>query len=1043
MLRFLRIACEVIASLAGIAIMLALFLIWRLGNGPMQATFLTPTIESSIESLVPDTRVSIAYTLLAWNDTNHSITLHADQLDVRDKEGRVIAGVSEFDTQLSLLGIVFGQFLPVALMVEHPHIRLERQPDGTFTFGGTATGEAATVPATSEESAKKSLARLAGHLAHSFFTRHLVVDRAVFDIHDIATNSDWTVTIPKIALQRTGHDLAGRAAVDMAQQDRIATVTVNYSYDRREDLHRLTAHFNDITPAFFAGGHPATLGLAQAAMFDLPLTGDIGIAFDSALNVAVGNLALHGGGGFLKNTDLWDKPRAVSSLDIRADYDRRLGILEIPSVKADFGGARGSLSGKAVAHDAANPFLMDFSLRAQLDNWPMDNYGDLWPKPIIPGARDWIAENLSKGRFDHAEADLKGTLDLPNIDNSTFTDAHGKVTATGGRVRYMDSMPPVEGVNADATFDMNQLTAQISGGGIGAIQIVPFTLQITGFEDDVQNISIPLKVAGPIPDILALIDHPPLGYTHAIGLTPGDITGDAAGEADFRFPLLRDVAMKDVGIAATATLSNVASSRLVKGLAVTQGQFALNLTTEDFDLKGPAAINSVPLQVELQQNFTANSGKPLRQASVTGALSADQWHALGVDVFAGTRGAMNVALQMTQADKDKTLFSGSIDMTPAEAHIDKLDWQKPAQAPAAASFAAERTVPGILNVTAIDLHGPQLDIQGAATVDGDGTLQKLDLKPMIAGRTNVTLHLARPAAANGALRIDAEGEALDISGFKSGTASEPAAPQPEEFHIKVTKLYGDADGFITKAEGYAIRDAKGWSEIDLHGLAEGDHPLAITLAVRPDGGRDFSVTCDDFGAALKGLGFADTVRGGKLDIDGSSDAQDPRAIVGRISVGSFNVGKLPLLAVLMNAASPFGFAGLFSGSMDFDHIRGKFRWEGDTIRLDDVHAAGASVGINIDGVVDTNTNNANLHGTMVPFSMINSVIGAIPLIGNIFTGGKDQGVFAVAYTIKGPLDAPKTSVNPASLLTPGFVRNLFFSGGDDEEETPDEKAVKP
>jgi hypothetical protein len=179
------------------------------------------------------------------------------------------------------------------------------------------------------------------------------------------------------------------------------------------------------------------------------------------------------------------------------------------------------------------------------------------------------------------------------------------------------------------------------------------------------------------------------------------------------------------------------------------------------------------------------------------------------------------------------------------------------------------------------------------------------------------------------------------------------------------------------------------------------------------------------------------VRGGKLAITGASDPDDPRAIVGKVSIGSFVAGDLPVLAVLMNAASPFGFAGLFTGSMDFDHVRGQFRWEGDEIKLTDIHAAGAAVGLNIDGRVDMNSGDTNLHGTMVPFSVMNSIIGSIPVIGDLFTGGKDQGILAVAYTIKGPIDNPNVSVNPASLLTPGFLRNLFFSGDDDE--TPEAK----
>jgi hypothetical protein len=402
---------------------------------------------------------------------------------------------------------------------------------------------------------------------------------------------------------------------------------------------------------------------------------------------------------------------------------------------------------------------------------------------------------------------------------------------------------------------------------------------------------------------------------------------------------------------------------------------------------------------------------------------------------------MAVTLQMTQPTRNRTLFSGTLDMTGADVRIDQLNWKKPAQAPASASFAAEKKNDKEIRITSIEWHGPHMNVKGQATLSGDDLrLISLSLNPMMVGRTNASVHFSRLDDDTGALHFDAEGEALDISGFKGGKEPENSQPQPKEFRIKVGKLYTSDKGFIAKAEGYAIRDAKGWSEIGLHGLADGSHQLDVDLGLRDDGGRNFSITCDDFGNALKGLGFTDTVRGGKVDIHGESDPADPRAIIGKANIGSFNAGDLPLLAVLMNAASPFGFAGLFSGSMDFDHIRGKFRWEGNTIKLTGMRAAGAAVGINIDGNVNMDTNEANLHGTMVPFSMVNDIIGAIPIIGDLFTGGKGQGFFAVSYTIKGPIDKPNISVNPVSLLTPGFLRNLFFGDSDEEDEGTDNKS---
>jgi hypothetical protein len=40
-------------------------------------------------------------------------------------------------------------------------------------------------------------------------------------------------------------------------------------------------------------------------------------------------------------------------------------------------------------------------------------------------------------------------------------------------------------------------------------------------------------------------------------------------------------------------------------------------------------------------------------------------------------------------------------------------------------------------------------------------------------------------------------------------------------------------------------------------------------------------------------------------------------------------------------------------------------------------------------------------------------------------GGKGEGLISVAYRLPGQLADPQVAVNPASVLTPGFLRGLF------------------
>jgi hypothetical protein len=47
------------------------------------------------------------------------------------------------------------------------------------------------------------------------------------------------------------------------------------------------------------------------------------------------------------------------------------------------------------------------------------------------------------------------------------------------------------------------------------------------------------------------------------------------------------------------------------------------------------------------------------------------------------------------------------------------------------------------------------------------------------------------------------------------------------------------------------------------------------------------------------------------------------------------------------------------------------------------------------------------------------------VIGRIFTSERGGGLFAASYSVRGPTADPDVSVNPLSVLAPGFLRGLF------------------
>jgi len=88
-------------------------------------------------------------------------------------------------------------------------------------------------------------------------------------------------------------------------------------------------------------------------------------------------------------------------------------------------------------------------------------------------------------------------------------------------------------------------------------------------------------------------------------------------------------------------------------------------------------------------------------------------------------------------------------------------------------------------------------------------------------------------------------------------------------------------------------------------------------------------------------------------------------------------------------------------------------------------ANGPSLGITMEGQIDTGAGKINVNGVVVPAYGLNSLLGKIPLVGNLFSGGSGKGLFGVTYRVKGTTDEPEVNANPLSGLAPGFLRLLF------------------
>jgi hypothetical protein len=214
--------------------------------------------------------------------------------------------------------------------------------------------------------------------------------------------------------------------------------------------------------------------------------------------------------------------------------------------------------------------------------------------------------------------------------------------------------------------------------------------------------------------------------------------------------------------------------------------------------------------------------------------------------------------------------------------------------------------------------------------------------------------------------------------------------------------------------------------------------LKVDFGPRGEGPYGFLVQTSDMGAALRALDLRDTIHGGRVVIQGKSDGPLPGSpLDARIEAHDYVLIEAPALARLLTMASLTGISDVLSGEgIRLDRLVGEFRLTDGLMETDLIRAYGSALGLTARGKIDFDESLADLEGTVVPAYSVNRILGGIPVLGPLLTGGKGEGLLAVTYRMTGDLDDPEVSVNPLSALAPGFLRGLFQGtvGGEADDD---------
>ena len=1017
---WLRVAA---ATLAGAAVLVVAFGL-RLAHGPIPVTFLIHPLAQALVPADSGLDAKVQSVELVWGGWQNPLDLRARGVEVRRKGGAVALKVPEIDLQPSGWALWRGVFAPRRLEVRGGEINLIRHKDGHVDLGLDLAASA---------SQKSNIGEFIALLVSEFsaekptgiarYLKRAGIAGAKLTLEDRTLGMTWKASRVNLVLSRLANEgLLGRLSVVVvlgSDQVHLAAVAQYRPSAGRADVRATVA---DLPVAALA---PLSPRLADLAEVDVPLSGDLEFSVDRDGKPSAAQFSLRSNAGTLSWPGVAKPPVKVTDVHVAGSVAADFSRLHIAKAKLDVEGATGiSAAGDLTFADAG----IGIALTGGFGVIALADLPRLWPLGLASDVRKWMTENLLAGDATDGvfRVDLApGAMADPTTIPASAVDLSFRFS--NATAQYLHPLPPLTGCVGSAHLDATTFDVILDRGRVGPLSVSEGRMHLSGINiKDTQAVT-EFVVRGPARAALELLDHPPLGFASKLKVPADKVDGTTAVRVRFNFPVKKHLPIADLKIIAAANLQHFTLPKILDRYRLDDGHLFLKVDNERLEVNGTAALDGVPVTLTWQREFSDKRRYESRYV-LTGVFGDKARKTLFFDTVPYVQGAVDSTIVIYRSRKNSSEIEGRFGLDQAVVSLPALHWQKPAGE--AASLRVLLTVPsaGPLKVDRFAFSATNFSAQGRATID-KGTLQRLDLADVRYGDNDYSATVT--SLPGGGYRVAANGESFDFAPYLSDLFKPEAGAPPLDFSARLNHLVlGHGETLSNLVANGSRRDGQ-WRTLDVVGNFADAKLFRMAIARKADK-RLLTVTSGDAGAVISGLGLSPNVVGGRLDLTATyDDSKLGSPLDGEVRLADFRIQHAPVLARILSVASLGGITALLSGQgIAFAGAVIPLHVEGAEMKIGEARAWGDAIGITASGDVGLDNATLKLRGSIIPAYTINSMVGHIPVIGDLLVGGKGGGIIGFAYSVSGPLSNPQVSVNPLSALAPGFLRQIFEGGAE-------------
>ncbi|MBI1300209.1 MAG: hypothetical protein GC137_00985 [Alphaproteobacteria bacterium] len=1034
---------------------LGLIFVWRVTLKPWDITSAGPYIVSALRDPVTGNYARFGKVILFWPKLTGPLYLELQNSELVSKNGDVIVSVQGAAISFSRLGLLAGRVMPKEIVLKSPTFKVDRHKDNSFkmALGQAVSGKVqeqqyALSYRIFENLAKPGRNYISGSTLG--FLQSLKIENARLLIDDQIIQQTWSLPDFNAGFETTSDGLSGYARLNLPNVGlEQSKLFAGMTYDWETKKTNVAFKLQSVDVKSIIGRIP-----------ELGILGNQNIVFSANMETILDEdflpsdvrLDIQSHEGQIVHPDFSETPVPYKNLLVKGTYNHAGKTLILKNTEITLRDTKFEFEAD-IQHEESR---ISGPVKVSTKNLPQQNIAGLWPVILEDDdSKRWIVDKMSNGTFD--EIAVEFNLLAEKTHSSTMVEQiYGPVAPSGKPewragfenvkagfsfqnmdLDYKQPLDPVKNAYGSGSFDLTRdtLKVDLEKGSLGVIPITKAHIELYEVaKEGAGDANLNVDLDGNIQDMLKYLSADPINIDDDLTIDINQVQGTGTLNVSLKFPTLKDVTLEQFVIDVDGTLNDILFPDVIQTLDLSGGPLNFSIHDNLAKLDGKALLDKRPIEMKWEQ-FLESDGKPYKE-KIWAKMDVDPniREKLGIDLTDFLEGSASVEGTYTEFQDKTGKAQASVDLTPAIFFVDALNFNKAVGEKGSATFNADFKDGDVTKIYDLTGEGKGFKVGKSTllfkTVKNETSLSRGDFPSFTLGESEGKAQFVyeNPELLNIVVKADFyDGQFF----MRNDKKDEPYDNPAMKISVVADKIRTDTDAIINDATLYFDVDNEGkFNQVEVDANV-GEGKLVVRYQPEEDGRRTFRLKADDAGGFLKAFQVYDDMKGGTMVIYGEPvEGALDRNLKGKAEIYDFRLVREPFLAKILSILSLAGIGEALSGDgLKFSRFETEFEWfyrqAGSKLVLKDGRTSGNSIGLLFEGKFDNETDKIDVSGTVVPMSGLNKVIGKIPLIGDILTGGSG-GVFAATYSIKGDSEDPSITVNPLSVLAPGIIRRILF-----------------